>query len=61
MTLRDLLGYKSHQATSKFGECDEEEVSSVDHKKSAKPGDPPLTPDSAVKVAPDVLFSEVQG
>ena len=33
----------------------------MDHKKSAKPGDPPLTPDSAVKVAPDVLFSEVQG
>ena len=40
---------------------DEEEVGPVDQKESPKPEDQSLTPDSVVKVAPDVLFSEVQG
>ncbi len=33
----------------------------MDQKESTKREDQPLTSDSAVKVAPDVLFSEVQG
>ena len=33
----------------------------MDQKESTKPEDQLLTPDSEVKVAPDVLFSEVQG
>ena len=33
----------------------------MDQKESPKPEDQSLTPDSVVKVAPDVLFSEVQG
>ncbi len=33
----------------------------MDQKESKKTEAPPLSPDSVVKVAPDVLFSEVQG
>ena len=33
----------------------------MDEKEAPKPEDQQLTPDSVVKVAPDVLFSEVQG
>ena len=33
----------------------------MDQKRSPKPGNQPLATHSAVKVAPDVLFSEVQG